>query len=142
MRPCPRRCPADLLAAYVAGDPAVAEGPPACELIYLDRLIRHLGRGGFAEVYLGEHLYLNTKAAIKVLQTRLSGSDLPGFIKEARTIAGLSHPHIIRVLDFGLEDETPFLVMEYAPNGTLRQHFPKGTRLPLTTILPFVKQMA
>ena len=106
------------------------------------RLIRHLGRGGFAEVYLGEHLYLNTKAAIKVLQTRLSGSDLPGFIKEARTIAGLSHPHIIRVLDFGLEDETPFLVMEYAPNGTLRQRFPKGTRLPLTTILPFVKQMA
>ncbi len=53
------------------------------------RLIRHLGRGGFADVYLGEHLYLNTKAAIKVLQTRLSGSDLPGFIKEARTIAGL-----------------------------------------------------
>ncbi|TMD56107.1 MAG: serine/threonine protein kinase [Chloroflexi bacterium] len=105
------------------------------------RLIRHLGRGGFADVYLGEHLYLNTKAAIKVLQTRLSGSDLPGFIKEARTIAGLSHPHIIRVLDFGLEDETPFLVMEYAPNGTLRQRFPKGTRLPLTTILPFVKQM-
>ena len=106
------------------------------------RLIRHLGRGGFADVYLGEHLYLNTKAAIKVLQTRLSGSDLPGFLKEARTIAGLSHPHIIRVLDFGLEDETPFLVMEYAPNGTLRQRYPKGTRLPLTTILPLVKQVA
>ena len=42
------------------------------------RLLRLLGAGGFAEVYLGEHVYLNTQAAIKVLQTRLartSGSD-------------------------------------------------------------------
>src|SRR5436853_6953166 len=93
------------------------------------RLIRHLGRGGFADVYLGEHLYLNTKAAIKVLQTRLSGNDLPGFIKEARTIAGLSHPHIIRLLDFALEDETPLLVIACAPTGNLPQRDPKATRL-------------
>jgi eukaryotic-like serine/threonine-protein kinase len=106
------------------------------------RLIRQLGRGGFADVYLGEHLYLNTTVAIKVLQTHLAENDLPDFIKEARTIAGLSHQHIIRVLDFGLEDEVPYLVMEFAPNGTLRQRFPKGTRLPVATILPFVRQVA
>jgi serine/threonine protein kinase len=106
------------------------------------RLIRQLGRGGFADVYLGEHLYLNTTVAIKVLQTHLAANDLPDFIKEARTIAGLSHPHIIRVLDFGLGDEVPYLVMEYAPNGTLRQRFPKGTRLPIATILPYVRQVA
>src|SRR5579859_606226 len=106
------------------------------------RLIRQLGRGGFADVYLGEHLYLNTKVAIKVLQTHLAQNDLPDFIREARTIASLSHPHIIRVQDFGLEDEVPYLVMEYAPNGTLRQRYPKGTRLPLATILPFVRQVA
>jgi len=106
------------------------------------RVIRQLGRGGFADVYLGEHLYLNTKVAIKVLQTHLAENDLPDFIKEARTIASLSHPHIIRVLDFGQEDNIPYLVMEYAPNGTLRQRFPKGTRLPVATILPFVRQVA
>ncbi len=106
------------------------------------RLIRQLGRGGFADVYLGEHLYLNTTVAIKVLQTHLAENDLPDFIKEARTIAGLSHPHIIRVLDFGMEDEVPYLVMEYAPNGTLRQRFPKGTRLPIATMLPYVRQIA
>lgn len=106
------------------------------------RLIRQLGRGGFADVYLGEHLYLNTKVAIKILQTHLAQNDLPDFIREARTIASLSHPHIIRVQDFGLEDEVPYLVMEYAPNGTLRQRYPKGTRLPLATILPFVRQVA
>ena len=106
------------------------------------RLIRQLGRGGFADVYLGEHLYLNTKVAIKVLQTHLAENDLPDFIREARTIASLSHPHIIRVLDFGQEDNIPYLVMEYAPNGTLRQLFPKGTRLPVATILPYVRQVA
>ncbi|HEV7236363.1 MAG TPA: serine/threonine-protein kinase, partial [Ktedonobacteraceae bacterium] len=106
------------------------------------RLIRQLGRGGFADVYLGEHLYLNTPVAVKVLQTHLAENDLPDFIKEARTIAGLSHPHIIRVFDFGQEDDLPYLVMEYAPNGSLRQHYPKGTRLSLATISPLVRQVA
>jgi serine/threonine protein kinase len=106
------------------------------------RIIRQLGRGGFADVYLGEHLYLNTKAAIKVLQTRLADNDLPGFLNEARTIAGLTHTRIVRILDFGVEDDIPFLVMEYAPNGTLRQRYPKGTCIPLVNIVPYIKQVA
>ena len=95
------------------------------------RLIRLLGQGGFADVYLGEHIYLKTQAAIKILQMRLAGEDTQGFLNEARTIASLKHPHIVRVLDFGVEGATPFLVMDYAPLGTLRQRYPKGMRLPL-----------
>ncbi|HZU03212.1 MAG TPA: serine/threonine-protein kinase [Ktedonobacteraceae bacterium] len=107
------------------------------------RITRLLGRGGFADVYLGEHIYLKTPAAIKILQTRLSGSDdLESFLQEARFIAQLSHPHIVRVLDFGVHEETPFLVMEYAPNGTLRERHSSGTVLPLTTITSYVKQVA
>lgn len=68
------------------------------------RLTDVLGRGGFAEVYLGEHIYLKTKAAIKVLQTRLSNPvDMESFLKEAQMIAHLSHPNIVRILDFGVE---------------------------------------
>jgi serine/threonine protein kinase len=107
------------------------------------RLTQLLGRGGFAEVYLGEHVYLKTSAALKVLQTRLSGSeDIDSFLKEAQMIAHLSHPHIIRIMDFGIDNQIPFLVMDYAPNGTLRQRHPKGSRLPLSTIVPYVKQLA
>jgi len=107
------------------------------------RLIRFLGKGGFAEVYLGEHVYLKTPAAIKLLQTTVSNrEDLEGFLKEAQTIAHLVHPHIVRLFDFGLDGETPFLVMDYAPDGTLRQRHPRGTQLPLTTIIPYVKQIA
>ena len=64
------------------------------------RLTRLLGRGGFAEVYLGEHLRLHTQAAVKVLYARLATpADVEGFEKEAQTIAHLRHPHIVRVLD-------------------------------------------
>jgi len=106
------------------------------------RLVRLLGRGGFAEVYLGEHIHLGTQAAIKVLHTQLTSGDMEQFRTEARTIARLEHPHIVRILDFGEEDKTPFLVMSYAPNGNLRQRHPKGTKLPLETIVSYVKQAA
>lgn len=107
------------------------------------RLTRLLGKGGFAEVYLGEHLRLGTQAAVKVLHTRLASSDeVDKFQQEAHTIAHLKHPHIVRVLDFDVIDDTPFLVMDYAPNGTLRTLHPKGTILPLSTIVAYIKQLA
>lgn len=106
---------------------------------YLTRL---LGEGGFAQVYLGEHIYLNTQAAIKVLHTKLTSDDVEWFRTEARTIARLIHPNIVRVLDFGVQDKTPFLVLDYAPQGTLRQRHPRGTLLPLPTVVFYVKQVA
>ena len=106
------------------------------------QLIRLLGEGGFAEVYLGEHIHLGTQAAIKVLHTQLTSDDMDKFRTEARTIARLIHPHIVRVLEFGVEGKTPFLVMDYAPNGTLRQRHPKGVALPLPLIVDYVKQVA
>src|SRR5579863_8884062 len=98
------------------------------------RLIRLLGRGGFAEVYVGEHLLLGTQAAVKILYARVATpNEVEAFEKEARTIAHLSHPHIVRVFDFNVQDDTPFLVMDYAVGGTLRQRHLRGTILPLPT---------
>src|SRR5436853_7268272 len=85
------------------------------------RLIRQLGEGGFAEVYLGEHIYLGTLAAIKVTRMSLAGDEMENFRTEARTIANLVHPNIVRVLEFGVQDGNPFLVRNSAPNGTFRQ---------------------
>jgi len=68
------------------------------------------------------------------------------FVMEARTIAHLQHPNIVRVLDFGVQGEMPFLVMDYAPQdplqSTLRQRHPKGSILPLATIKSYVEQVA
>lgn len=106
------------------------------------RLIQLLGHGGFAHVYLGEHIYLKTRAAIKVLRVQLSGEHEQDFLKEAQTLAHLEHPHIVRVLDFGVQEGTPFLVMQYAPKGSLRRTHPKGTILLITTILLHLKAVA
>lgn len=105
-------------------------------------LTRLLGEGGFAQVYVGEHLHLGTQAAIKVLHTQLSEDNMTDFRNEARTIARLLHPNIVRVLEFGIEGKTPFLVMDYAPNGTVRQLHPRGSVLPLATVVSYVKQIA
>ncbi len=79
------------------------------------RLIRLLGQGGFAQVYLGEHVHLNTQAALKLLDARIASEDVESFRNEARMIARLLHPHIVRVLDFGVEENAPYLIMDYAP---------------------------
>ena len=64
------------------------------------------------------------------------------FLAEARTVARLKRAHIVRILDFGVQDETPFLVMDYARNGLLRQNHPEGTTLPLATIVSYIMQVA
>ena len=106
------------------------------------RLVRLLGEGGFAEVYLGEHVHLGRQVAIKILHTQLIKGDIEKFRNEARTIAALEHPNIVSVLDFGVEDRTPYLVLSYGVNGNLRQHLPKGTQVPLATIVSYIKQIA
>ena len=106
------------------------------------RLVALLGQGGFAEVYLGQHMRLELQAAIKALHTQLTGQEAEHFYQEAQTIAKLTHPSIVRVFDYDVQDGVPFLVMDYAPNGSLRRRYPKGSVVPLAQIVPSVKQVA
>ena len=106
------------------------------------RLIRLLGSGGFADVYLSEHIHLHTQAAVKILHTRLADTDVEAFRREAQTVAFLQHPSIVRVLDFGVEQSIPYLAMDYAPNGSLRNRYPKGTVVPVPAITPILMQVA
>jgi WD40 repeat protein len=105
-------------------------------------LTRLVGRGGFANVYYGEHIYLKTPAAIKVLNVQITHNEHEKFLTEARIAAKLTHPHIISVLEFGVENDTPYLVMDYAARGTLRQRYPKTTRLTPAQVVPYLKQIA
>src|SRR5947209_8248198 len=106
------------------------------------RLTKLLGSGGFAHVYLGRHVYLDSPAAIKVMYMIITQEDWENFRAEARTLARLLHPHIIRLLDFGLDGQIPYLVMDYAPNGTIRQRVQPGERLPLATVVEYTNQVA
>ena len=110
------------------------------------QLLRKLGGGGFGDVYLAEQIYDGNQFAVKLL-TRLTGdrdelNAMTRFIQEARMIL-LNHPNIVPLKEFGISREgIRFLVMEYAPRGTLRDHHPKGTQVPLSTVIAYVRQTA
>ncbi len=109
------------------------------------RLIRKLGSGTFGQVYLAKGRHRDKDVAIKILPSLVNeDEDLPRFLTEARIMMWLKHPHIVQILDFGIdaEKQTPLLVMEYAPNGTLRQHHPKESLVPLSTVLTYITQLA
>ena len=104
------------------------------------KLVRPLGEGGFASVYLGQEVHNGTLAAVKLLKEQ----QVHDFINEVRRTIRLQHPNIVKILDFGIRtpDNTAFIVMEYAPNGSFREKYPRGTRVPLDVVVPAVKQVA
>ena len=106
------------------------------------RLVRLLGRSRFTEIYYGEHLELSVPVAVKVLNWRYLREGMSKFLDHACTMAQLEHPHIVRVLDMGIESGTPYMVMNYAPYGTLREFYPRHERIPLETVVKYVKQLA
>jgi tetratricopeptide (TPR) repeat protein len=105
------------------------------------RLIRLLGAGTFGEVYLGEHLSHGTLVAVKMFKVNLTPGTMKKFLNEARTFR-LKHLHIVQLLDFGVVDDTPFLVMDYAAGGNLRERHPQGTPVLPELVLSYVKQIA
>lgn len=106
------------------------------------KLVRLIGRGGSADVYLARNLNLRSWCAIKILRMPLMHKGRRKFLEEARVAASLEHDHIVRVLDYDVQNGVPFIVMSYASNGSLRDYYPRGTRLNFSTILIYLEQIA
>ncbi|MEO7020825.1 MAG: serine/threonine-protein kinase [Ktedonobacteraceae bacterium] len=104
---------------------------------------RQLGRGTFGAVYLAEHIQDQSLVAMKLLRLQLTRSlELKDFLNEARVMR-LRHPHIIPILDFGISSQdTPFIVMEYAAGGSIRDRFWHGASLPMPEIVTYTSQLA
>ena len=84
------------------------------------RLGRIIGRGGMADVYRATDELLEREVAVKVLRARTAGGrDRARFETEARTVAQLDHPHLVSLLDAGIDDETPYLVMDLVEGRSL-----------------------
>ena len=86
--------------------------------------------------------YLSFRSTINIPDGHLSSSEAERFQQEAQTTERLTHPSIVRVFDFDVQDGIPFLIMEYAPNGSLRQCYPEGSIVSLPQIIPSIKQVA
>src|SRR4029077_5191324 len=81
-----------------------------------------IGHGGMADVYLGHDRLLDRGVAVKVLAAAFASdpTNVERFRREAQSAAALNHPHIVAVYDWGEEDGTSYIVMEYVPGQTLR----------------------
>jgi eukaryotic-like serine/threonine-protein kinase len=95
------------------------------------RLLSALGTGASAHVFLAEDVTLQRHVAVKVLQPGLASDEafLKRFRAEARSVASLNHPHVLRVFDWGEDTDGPYLVLEYLGGGSLRDLLDRGDRL-------------
>src|SRR5207249_5784915 len=87
------------------------------------RILEKLGEGGMGVVYLAEDTLLGRRVAIKTIHSRAGAEDLhfrARFLREARAVSALSHPHIATIYDYGeTEDGEPYIVMELIKGETL-----------------------
>lgn len=94
------------------------------------KIVRELGRGGMAVVYRATDTMLDRNVAIKMILAENTNKEkaerlLKRFNREAKTLASLSHPNIVKVLDYGEYENTPYLVMEFISGGALKSKMGK-----------------
>jgi eukaryotic-like serine/threonine-protein kinase len=108
------------------------------------RLKQKLGSGGMGEVYLGEHMMLRRKCAIKLIRTDQASDPtiLERFEREVQSMAALTHPNTVEVFDYGLsEDGTFYYAMEFLPGLSLQELVDKFGPLPADRSVHFLRQV-
>lgn len=106
-------------------------------------IVKSIGEGGMANVYLADDKILERKVAVKVLRGDLSADDkfIRRFEREAQSVSNLSHPNIVEVYDVGVEDGNHYIVMEYIEGKTLKQLLKKRESLTLTEVIDIMTQL-
>lgn len=108
------------------------------------KLLGHIGSGGMSSVYLAEHCMMHTLRAIKVLpQSRLGKSSyLARFQQEAKAIASLNHPNIVRAYDIDNQGDTHYIVMEYVDGDDLQTMVKKKGPMAFDKVADYIAQAA
>ncbi len=106
-------------------------------------IIRSIGEGGMANVYLGYDTILDRNVAIKVLRGDLSNDEkfVRRFQREALSASSLAHPNIVEMYDVGEDDGTYYIVMEYVDGKTLKQLLKKRGTLTLSEAIDIMSQL-
>jgi len=108
------------------------------------QIMRSIGEGGMANVYLAHDIILDRDVAVKVLRGDLSNDDkfVRRFQREALSASSLSHPNIVEVYDVGEDDGKYYIVMEYIDGKTLKELVKKRGGLTLAEVVDIMAQLA
>src|SRR6266581_4659499 len=107
------------------------------------RILRKLGTGGMANVYLAEDEVLGRRVAIKILNDRHAGDDqfVERFRREAKNAAGLSHPNIVSIYDRGEAEGTYYIAMEYLDGRSLKELIIARGPAPIHLAVDYARQI-
>jgi serine/threonine-protein kinase len=107
------------------------------------RMIRKLGGGGMADVYLAEDQELGRRVAIKILHDRYANDDqfVERFRREAKHAAGLSHPNVVSIFDRGETNGSYYIVMEYVEGKTLKELIRSRGPCPIPVAIAYTRQI-
>jgi len=96
------------------------------------RLLQKLGEGGMGSVWRAQHIPLDSPVAIKLIDPALASTTdaLSRFLREARAAASLRSPHVVQILDHGVDEGTPYIAMELLEGETLGQRLARVGKLP------------
>ena len=107
------------------------------------RIVRELGRGGMAVVYLARDERHDRDVALKVLLPEIAGAvGVERFLREVRVSAGLSHPHILMLHESGEADGLPYFVMPYVEGESLRDRISREGALPVPDAIRIASEVA
>ena len=107
------------------------------------RIVRKLGAGGMADVYLAEDQELGRRVAIKILNDRHAGDEqfVERFRREAKNAAGLSHPSIVSIYDRGEAEGSYYIAMEYLEGRTLKELIVRNGPTPVPIAIDYARQI-
>ena len=107
------------------------------------QIVRTLGEGGMANVYLAYDTILNRDVAVKILRGDLANDEkfVRRFQREALAASSLSHPNIVEMYDVGEDDGQYYIVMEYVEGKTLKQLLKKRGHLTITETVDIMLQL-
>src|SRR5207253_5468515 len=107
------------------------------------KIVRKLGTGGMADVYLAEDQELGRRVAIKILNDRHAADDsfVERFRREAKNAAGLSHPNIVSIYDRGTAEDTYYIAMEYLEGRSLKELILGRGPAPISVAIEYARQI-
>lgn len=107
------------------------------------RIQRQIGHGGMGSVWEAEHIQLGTPVAIKVMRSEVAGGEhaRARFLREARAAASLRSPSVVQVLDYGVEDDIPYIAMELLQGESLRERLKRTSTLAPQQVASLVEHV-